>query len=71
MEGLCISNQLYGAEFGHFRLMNRRNDGECLLFRLAARIPATKVVAYRKTSLNNLEDFFHFIHSLDEKRGKA
>lgn len=62
MEGMCISNRLYGAEFGRFRSMNRRNDGECLLFRLSAKIPATKVVAYRKTSQNNLEDIFPILY---------
>ena len=30
MEGLRIGYQLYGAEFGFTRTVNRRNDSECL-----------------------------------------
>lgn len=56
MEGLRIGYQLYGTVFGFFGSVNGRNDGECLLLRLAAKIPAIEVVAHKGTSQNYLED---------------
>lgn len=56
MKGQRIGYQLYGAEFGLFGSVDGRNDGECLPIRLAAKIPATKVVEHKGASQKNLED---------------
>lgn len=59
MKGLCIGNQLYGAEFGLFGSVNGRNDCECLLLRLAAKIPASEVIAHiEKYRLNEKDCVF-------------
>ena len=39
-----------------FGSVDGRNDGECLPIRLAAKIPATKVVEHKGASQKNLED---------------
>ena len=62
MEGLRIGYQLYGAEFGLFGSVDGWNDGECLPFRLAAKIPATEIVAHRGASQNNLEDIIPILN---------
>lgn len=56
LERLRVGNQLNGTVFGFFGSMNGRNDGECLLLRLAAKIPATEIVVHKGTFQNNLED---------------
>ena len=69
MEGLRIGDQLYGAEFGLFGSVDGRNDGECLLLRLTAKIPATEVVAHKGTSQSNLEDIIPILIRIKTKRG--
>lgn len=71
LERLRVGNQLYGAELGLFGSVNRRNNGKCLLIRLAAKIPATKIVAHRGTSRDHLGDIIPiFDNDLDEQRRK-
>ena len=69
MEGLRIAYQLYGAEFGLFGSVDGWNDGECLPFRLAAKIPATEIVAHRGASQDNLEDIIPILIRIETKRG--
>lgn len=48
MKGLRIGYQLYGTVFEFFGSVDRRNDGECLLLRLAAKIPSAEVVSHKE-----------------------
>ena len=71
MGGLRVGYQLNGAEFGFSGSVDGRNDGECLLPRLAAKIPAAEVVAHKGTSQNHLGDIIPiFANNLDQKRKK-
>ena len=49
MERMGICDHLYGAKNRIFRFMDGRNDSQCLLVGLAAKIPAAKVAVLGKS----------------------
>lgn len=55
MERMGIGDQLYGAKFGILGFVNRRDDRQRLIIRLAAVIPAAKVFTHREPSKCKLE----------------
>lgn len=69
LERLGVGNQLYGTVFGFFGSVNRRNNGKCLLIRLAAEIPSTEVATHKGTSQSNLEDMIPILQTTWTKRG--
>jgi len=49
MERMGIGDHLYGAKNRIFRFVDGRNDSQCLLVGLAAKIPAAKVAVLGKS----------------------